>query len=558
MPAEKIKKRRGNVKSYLRYFLRSVLSSLVLVLLIASIAPTGASAFVWPTAPEAQDAQKAILHRDHPLVREAIDVQHRHTPRLWNIPEVMGTGVGVGPDGLPMIKVFTKKAGVSGIPEELESIPVHVEAIGEVFALGDCTQGKCPRPVPIGVSTGHPLITAGTISARVKDAGGYVYALSNNHVYANMNNATKNLDNVLQPGVYDGGINPDDSIGVLYDFEPINFSGGANYIDAAIAKSSTGLLDNTTLTAGYGTPNSAVVEPYLNLRVQKYGRTTFLTHGTVSAINVTVRVSYGTGKSAYFYDQIQISPAGFSGGGDSGSLIVTDDGNKNPVGLLFAGSNTTTMANRIQRVLVRFNVTIDGEAAQLPAKPNAPSALTATAKSSSQIDLAWADNSDNETGFKIERCQTSNCSFAQIATVGAGVITYSDPGLPPQTEYTYRVCAYNAGGDSGYSDSASATTLAAPVLPTAPSNLSAAVISRSEIDLLWTDNSTNESGFKIERCTGSSCTNFRQIATVGAGVNAYKNTGLSRNTTYRYRVRAYNAGGNSAYSNIVSATTPRQ
>ena len=83
------------MKSYLRYFLRPVLSSLVLFLLIASTVPTGASAFVWSTGPVAQDAQKQILHRDHPLVREAMDVQHRYTPRLWNIPDVMGTGVGV-------------------------------------------------------------------------------------------------------------------------------------------------------------------------------------------------------------------------------------------------------------------------------------------------------------------------------------------------------------------------------------------------------------------------------------------------------------------------------
>jgi hypothetical protein len=78
---------------------------------------------VWLTGPGAQDAQKAILHRDHPRVREAIDVQDRHTPRLWAIPDVVGTGVGVGPDGLPVIKVFTKRAGVQGIPARLGSLP---------------------------------------------------------------------------------------------------------------------------------------------------------------------------------------------------------------------------------------------------------------------------------------------------------------------------------------------------------------------------------------------------------------------------------------------------
>jgi len=97
-----------------------------------------------------------------------------------------------------------------------------------------------------------------------------------------------------------------------------------------------------------------------------------------------------------------------------------------------------------------------------------------------------------------------------------------------------------------------------PALPNAPSNLIATVISRSQINLSWTDNATNETGFRIERCKGSTCTNFAQIATMGANVTTYANTGLNANTSYRYRVRAYNASGNSAYSNIAVATTPRR
>ena len=91
--------------------------------------------------------------------------------------------------------------------------------------------------------------------------------------------------------------------------------------------------------------------------------------------------------------------------------------------------------------------------------------------------------------------------------------------------------------------------------PNAPSGLTASAISRSQINLAWSDNSGDETGFKIERCQGSTCTNFVQIATVGANTKAYSNTGLARNTTYRYQVRAYNTAGDSAYSNIASATT---
>ena len=94
-------------------------------------------------------------------------------------------------------------------------------------------------------------------------------------------------------------------------------------------------------------------------------------------------------------------------------------------------------------------------------------------------------------------------------------------------------------------------------LPSAPSNLMASAVSRSQINLAWTDSATNENGFKIERCAGATCSNFVQIATVGANVKIFSNSGLKRNTSYRYRVRAYNGAGDSPYSNIASAKTPR-
>ena len=196
--------------------------------------------------------------------------------------------------------------------------------------------------------------------------------------------------------------------------------------------------------------------------------------------------------------------------------------------------------------------------AVLPA-PTGPTGLTATAVSSSQINLTWVDSDTTEQGFKIERCTGAGCSnFAQIATVGANVTSYSNTGLTGSTSYSYRVRAYNAGGDSNYSNTASAVTQAAPALPAAPTNLAATVISKSQINLSWTDNANNETGFRIERCKGSTCTNFALIATVGANVTSYANTNLTANTTYRYRVYAYNASGNSGYSNVATATTRRR
>ena len=188
--------------------------------------------------------------------------------------------------------------------------------------------------------------------------------------------------------------------------------------------------------------------------------------------------------------------------------------------------------------------------------PATPASLAATAASSSQINLSWVDSDASEQGFKIERCTGAGCSdFVQIATVGANVASYANSGLSASTSYSYRVRAYNVVGDSDYSNIASAETPAAPAVPAAPSNLVATAVSRSQINLVWTDNATNESGFYIERCRGTTCTNFAQIATVGVDVTAYNNTGLSANTSYRYRVRAYNLSGASAYSNIALAKT---
>ena len=93
--------------------------------------------------------------------------------------------------------------------------------------------------------------------------------------------------------------------------------------------------------------------------------------------------------------------------------------------------------------------------------PAAPTSLTATAASSRQINLAWVDNSSNESGFKIEQ-STNGTTFTQVGTVAANIKNYSSTGLNPSTKYYYRVRAYNSGGNSGYSNIANATTAPAP------------------------------------------------------------------------------------------------
>jgi subtilisin family serine protease len=192
-----------------------------------------------------------------------------------------------------------------------------------------------------------------------------------------------------------------------------------------------------------------------------------------------------------------------------------------------------------------------------PAPEDPPSGLSATAVSSSQIDLTWADNSNDEDGFEIHRCQgADNClNFALVATVAANAVTYNNTGLSANTLYRYEVRAYSSGGTSQFSNIAQATTQQAPVPPAGPTGLTATT-GRAGINLVWTDNSTNEDGFRIERCPGPSCTNFGEVAQTGVNTPTYQDaTGVS-GRWYRYRVRAFNTQGNSAYSNIARAKAP--
>ena len=106
---------------------------------------------------------------------------------------------------------------------------------------------------------------------------------------------------------------------------------------------------------------------------------------------------------------------------------------------------------------------------------------------------------------------------------------------------------------SGYSNTASTTTQG--TTPTAPSGLNASAVSASQINLTWSDNASNETGFVIERCQGAGCSNFAVVGTVGANVTSYNNTGLTASTSYSYRVAATNGAGTSPYSNTASATT---
>ena len=186
-----------------------------------------------------------------------------------------------------------------------------------------------------------------------------------------------------------------------------------------------------------------------------------------------------------------------------------------------------------------------------PAIPVAPANLTGQAVSSTEIGLAWTDNSSNENGFSIERLNAG--TWSQVGWVGANVTTSTQAGLSAGTAYSYRVLAFNGSGNSSVTNSVTVTTPAASQIAAAPTNLIATSVTSTSVSLAWTDNSSNENGFSIERLNGST---WSQVAWVADNVTSYTQTGLSPNTAYSYRVLAFNASGNSAVTNAVTAFTP--
>jgi fibronectin type 3 domain-containing protein len=182
--------------------------------------------------------------------------------------------------------------------------------------------------------------------------------------------------------------------------------------------------------------------------------------------------------------------------------------------------------------------------------PNAPTALGASAVSATEIDLRWTANSTNETGFVVERSLTN--TFAPITSfnVAVGQTVFQNTGLTGGTTYFYRVKAINTVGSSAYSNITSATPAG---VPAAPSILTAAVASATQINLGWTDNSNNENNFVVERSFTNSFTAVTSI-TLPANQTTYSDMGLTTGTTYFYRVKATNAIGSSGYSNTVSTT----
>jgi len=294
---------------------------------------------------------------------------------------VVGLGVGVKwqnnqPTGRPALMVLvthkevkSKLSKASLLPPLLGGIDIDVIPVGSLTAkagnslLSNKTSNLTQhiRPVQGGCSVGHIHSTAGTIATCVYDLlpqgigiPKKYYILSNNHVLAAENNACYG-DPIVQPGPIDGGCWPFDTIATLSRFIPIDFEPLVprylhdNIVDAAIAQGQLQNLNRSVFWVGHIRGWLPKENVNVGMIVEKTGRTTGFTRGRILAINTTVDISYEGGKIARFKDQIVNTT--MTSGGDSGSLIVTLINNiPFAVGLHFASSSSTSIANQIENV----------------------------------------------------------------------------------------------------------------------------------------------------------------------------------------------------------------
>lgn len=314
------------------------------------------------SAPQAAAKEAAHRQFDYPTRRAAErhgDLQGRDKlPRFRHGVE----GIGVAGDVL-RVYVLEDLAAELETPTEIEGLRVDRVLTAGFHDLAVPRQSRL-SPIQCGVSIGHakpvrlgPVIAGtGTLGCLVDTPVGRCI-LSNNHVLA-VSNAANLGDHILQPSLSDAsGSDAPAPIATLADFEPLKFGSAVNLIDAAIAvlhDVNSAIPDIMTI----GPPANPPVAPFLGQSVLKHGRTSGLTFGSVVDVSFDGIVRYDAG-IAYFEDQIAVvgDSGPFSERGDSGSLILNSPG-AHPVGLLFAGDDSQTIANPIQSVLNRFGATV--------------------------------------------------------------------------------------------------------------------------------------------------------------------------------------------------------
>lgn len=208
------------------------------------------------------------------------------------------------------------------------------------------------------------------------------------------------------------------------------------------------------------------------------------------------------------------------------------------------GDGRGAALNSDDRAAVRF---LYPAASQTP--PNAPSGLSATVLDEGRVELGWADNSGNESSFRIRRRVGSSGSFSEIASVGANNRSYVDSTVVSGTAYEYQVVARNGAGDSSASNTASATTPGAPP----PTDVQVTILSATSAQVTWTDNATGETGFELQ-VDGFGA--YFPAGDADADATSATVTGLNPSTEYTFRVRSVGGDeGSSSYTVSDPATT---
>lgn len=362
----------------------------------------GASEEPQPETTAATQPEQNIPGKSYTQTRlnQVMAIQDKYTAELMRHEGVFGTATAEDDNGNPVIAVYTQRHGIiKNLPSsEYEGVKVEQSVTGTSFRAGPAWRAARAQsatavldplatiddlpadptalydfPVPIGVSMFNDddnLCAAGTLGARIVFPDGTLGVLTNSHVGAQESDPSDAViadpangipgDQWVQPGCLDGFFLRN-NIAHLTDYQTFDIL-GVNYIDAAVGRidfPNTGLVAARTPIDGYGFPSRTPVSPKINERVLKYGRTTGFREGKIRGINANVIVAY-TSDDIFFANQITVYGDNllFGDAGDSGSLIVTEQGH-HPVALLYAGGGFATLGNPIQMVLDRFDIAID-------------------------------------------------------------------------------------------------------------------------------------------------------------------------------------------------------
>ncbi len=334
---------------------------------------------------------ETALDTTHAKIKSVMEVQHKVTHGLMGVEGILGTAVGVDEAGEPVLVVYVDQQGkgaaemVRDIPAKMLGVAARAELTEKFRAFngkpgsgGVSHTAKQTTPIQLGTSGGwrsdlaNGYCCGGTLGSLVK-INGELHILSNYHVFeSDIVNGGNGLvaqtgDNVIQPGLIDVNCTAANAQNVATLVKKSSLPN--NNVDCSIAKVIAGMVNTNGAILEIGTLSSQTVVAAINQAVKKSGRTSGLTRSKISGLNATISVTYdnecagGTAFTKTFTGQIVIAngASAFLKGGDSGSLMVEDVATKSrAIGLLYAGSSTTAIANPINEVLAFLGATMVG------------------------------------------------------------------------------------------------------------------------------------------------------------------------------------------------------